>query len=175
MDQVAGTDGAATIWHDIMEAAHAGQPNEPFPRPAGVVETWICAHDGSVASGCADAMPERFVVDALSSAPSTSTSASLPLASASATSLASMTVRLVQPAPDTRIATGTLLPLAAEGSAGTRRIEFLVDGHVVGGTDQITATWNWTATTRGRHTLEAASYDTKGNRVVSAPLVVVVE
>ncbi len=175
MDQVAGTDGAATIWHDLMEAAHAGQPNELFPRPASIMETSICAHDGLVAAGCTDAMPERFVVDVLPAASPTPTNVPAPTASDPATSLAPTTVRLVQPAPDTRIAAGTLLPLAAEGSANTQRIEFLVDGHVIGGTEQMKATWNWTATTRGQHTLEAAAYDVFGTRVVSAPLVVVVE
>lgn len=175
MDQVAGMDGAAMIWHDIMEAAHAGQPNEPFPQPAGVVETTICARDGSVAAGCADTMLERFVASTLPSTLSTPMSTPSPAASAPTTSAAPTTVRLVQPAPDTRIAAGTLVLLAAHGSANVQRIEFLVDGHVIGGTTEIEATWTWTATTRGRHTLEVAAYDAGGKRVGSAPVVVVVQ
>ena len=86
-----------------------------------------------------------------------------------------ITIKLVQPAPDTRIMAGTLLPLVAEGSAGTQRIEFVVDGEVIGGTNRASATWNWLATARGQHVIEAVGYDANGNRVVSTPLAVLVE
>lgn len=85
-----------------------------------------------------------------------------------------MAVRMVQPVPDTRIAAGTLLPLVAEAS-GAQRIEFYVNGQLIGGTNQSVATWNWLAATPGRHTIEAAAYDAYGNRTVSTPLLVLVE
>lgn len=38
MQRAFGLKGAVGIWHDVMEAALAGQPAAPFPRPPGLVE-----------------------------------------------------------------------------------------------------------------------------------------
>ncbi|HEY0605452.1 MAG TPA: PBP1A family penicillin-binding protein [Herpetosiphonaceae bacterium] len=86
-----------------------------------------------------------------------------------------MTVRLIQPAPDTAITPGTTVQLLAETSGPITRVEFVVDGQVIGGTSSAATSWNWLATGRGRHTLEAAVYNADGQRVVSSPVVVLVE
>ena len=43
MLQVAGSLGAGYIWKDFMDAILAGQPDEPFPEPPGLVWTGACA------------------------------------------------------------------------------------------------------------------------------------
>jgi 1A family penicillin-binding protein len=86
-----------------------------------------------------------------------------------------MSVRLIQPAPDTMIAPGSTVQLLAETSGPVTRVEFIVDGQVIGGTAGAATSWNWRATGRGRHTLEAAVYNADGQRVLSAPVVVLVE
>jgi 1A family penicillin-binding protein len=272
MDHIAGSDGAGVIWHDIMEAAHAGKPTEAFARPADVVEAPICASDGLLAAGCTDTKQERFVTgmlppaqnsmagkashaqacDVVQGCVATNAVATLsaPTSGAGVSGVVSIlgsvsstytitfgkgdqpdewmfiaegqgprtdavlgawntdvlsagvytlrlelmhsgkpaystqvqvhverqavAVQLVQPAPHTRIAVGTLLPLMAEAS-GAQRIEFLVDDQMIGGTNQPTATWNWLASTPGQHTIKAVAYDASGNRTVSMPLVIVVE
>ncbi len=45
MLDVSGVDGAGPIWHDIMLLAHPTAPAD-FTRPAGLVETEICAPSG---------------------------------------------------------------------------------------------------------------------------------
>lgn len=50
MNGVNGTTGAAPIWNEFMEYAHAGLPVEDFPVPAGVVFAKVCAADGGLAS-----------------------------------------------------------------------------------------------------------------------------
>ncbi len=42
MLQVAGSLGAGYIWKDFMDQTLAGQPDEPFPMPSGVVRAAIC-------------------------------------------------------------------------------------------------------------------------------------
>lgn len=61
MQEVAGANGAGTIWNQIMQQAHEGQPHVPFVRPPEIVEAEICAATGLPADGCADAVNERFV------------------------------------------------------------------------------------------------------------------
>lgn len=43
MLQVAGSLGAGYIWKDFMDATLRGQPDEPFPIPAGLVWAPACA------------------------------------------------------------------------------------------------------------------------------------
>ena len=47
MSRVAGSSGAAPIWHSFMEAAHANLPVREFVRPPGVVDHEICADSGA--------------------------------------------------------------------------------------------------------------------------------
>ncbi len=48
MYNVDGITGAAPIWHNFMEMALKGQPDKPFPRPAGLVILKVCANDGGL-------------------------------------------------------------------------------------------------------------------------------
>jgi len=47
MVNLPGTRGAGPIWHDFMEAAHAGLPVRDFMPPPGIVEYEICADSGA--------------------------------------------------------------------------------------------------------------------------------
>ncbi len=46
MRGVTGVDGAAPIWHDIMQAALRRRPSRPFTPPPGLVQVEICAASG---------------------------------------------------------------------------------------------------------------------------------
>lgn len=48
MVNVDGVTGAAPIWRDYMEMAHAGLPVRDFPVPPGVVFAKVCASDGGL-------------------------------------------------------------------------------------------------------------------------------
>ena len=47
MVNLPGATGAGPIWHNFMEAAHAGLPVSDFVRPPGIVEHEICANSGA--------------------------------------------------------------------------------------------------------------------------------
>ena len=47
MINLPGAAGAGPIWHNFMEAAHAGRPVRDFERPPGIIEYEICAHSGA--------------------------------------------------------------------------------------------------------------------------------
>ncbi len=321
MAEVAGANGAATIWRAIMQSAHAGKPPEPFTRPEGIVEAPICAATGTKVAGCADQVKERFLQDLPPSAsegqyvtvtvggdgaclatdatppaerhtaiflqpppdarawarsaglpqpptipcrppgsPQETAGTSRPAAVAAVTSpvpgeqvggsvtvrgsaagqytlmygagsapttwspIASgvggvengflgtwptdslttgdytlrlivalpgspeqevrvsvkvnheaVTVRLLQPAPDTVVKqTGQLL-LSAEAGGPAVRIEFLVDDQVVAGIDGTNAAWSWTTAGVGRHTVSAVAIGPGGARIRSQPVVIRVE
>ncbi len=64
MDRVAGSMGAAPIWHDFMEAALRDKPVRDFPRPPGIVEMEICADSGTQPSPyCPRRKMEIFAAD----------------------------------------------------------------------------------------------------------------
>ncbi|MGC9083250.1 MAG: transglycosylase domain-containing protein, partial [Anaerolineae bacterium] len=64
MDRVAGSMGAAPIWHDFMEAALKGKPVRDFVRPPGIVEREICADSGAQPSPyCPRRRMEIFAAD----------------------------------------------------------------------------------------------------------------
>ena len=46
-----GVSGAAPIWNDVMEAAHAGQPVAEFAQPPGLVQLEVCTDSGAQAVG----------------------------------------------------------------------------------------------------------------------------
>lgn len=50
MNNVDGITGAAPIWHDYMEMAHAGTPIHQFSTPSGIVFASVCSGDGGLAS-----------------------------------------------------------------------------------------------------------------------------
>ena len=57
MQEVAGVNGAGTIWREIMDRYHAGRPILVFPSPSGISTAAICADTGALA---ADACPSRI-------------------------------------------------------------------------------------------------------------------
>jgi penicillin-binding protein 1C len=62
MINLPGAAGAAPIWHQFMEAAHADLPVRDFVRPPGVVEYEICAESGAQPSEyCPSRKVEVFV------------------------------------------------------------------------------------------------------------------
>jgi hypothetical protein len=56
MLNVEGTTGAAPIWHNFMERAHAGRPILDFVRPETVIDLEVCADSGTLPSR---ACPQR--------------------------------------------------------------------------------------------------------------------
>ncbi len=48
MANLPGSEGAAPIWHAVMEWAHKDLEILPFPRPEGLVEREICATSGEI-------------------------------------------------------------------------------------------------------------------------------
>src|SRR6266545_4789239 len=62
MQEVAGSNGAGSIWRAIMDLYHQGRPIEQFQRPAGIGTATICADTGSLAgNACPHPIEERFV------------------------------------------------------------------------------------------------------------------
>jgi membrane carboxypeptidase/penicillin-binding protein PbpC len=62
MAEVAGSNGAALIWRDLMIAYNQGRPAQPFARPSGVEEAPVCADTGGKAGeACPHPISELFV------------------------------------------------------------------------------------------------------------------
>ncbi len=85
------------------------------------------------------------------------------------------TVRLVAPLPDQLVKLTSSVQLQAAVAGPAARLEFLVDGQVVGSLAELRGTVTWTALAPGRHTITAAAVLASGERVGSAPVVVRVE
>jgi 1A family penicillin-binding protein len=57
-----GITGAAPLWHDVMEIALSKMPVEDFTRPAGMVESEVCAVSGKLPSpSCPHRILEVFI------------------------------------------------------------------------------------------------------------------
>ena len=62
MKEVSGISGAAPIWHDVMLAAHRGQPVTAFAQPQGLVRTEVCALSGLLPTAeCPHRVMEIFI------------------------------------------------------------------------------------------------------------------
>jgi membrane peptidoglycan carboxypeptidase len=62
MQKVAGSLGAAPIWHNVMERSLQGQPALPFVEPAGIQHIAVCADSGTLpSSACPRQREEVFV------------------------------------------------------------------------------------------------------------------
>jgi 1A family penicillin-binding protein len=62
MEEVAGSNGAGTIWRAIMELYHQGRPPQPFVRPEGLNSVAICSDTGALAGdACPNTKDELFV------------------------------------------------------------------------------------------------------------------
>jgi 1A family penicillin-binding protein len=62
MEEVAGSNGAGSIWREIMERYHQDRPPQPFLRPAGLDVVTICADTGALAGdACPNRMDEQFI------------------------------------------------------------------------------------------------------------------
>ena len=62
MQEVAGVNGAGTIWRAIMDAFQQGRPIQPFQRPPGIGTATICADTGALAGdACPNRMEEHFI------------------------------------------------------------------------------------------------------------------
>jgi 1A family penicillin-binding protein len=62
MEEVAGSNGAGTIWRAIMELYHQGRPPQPFVRPEGLSSVAICADTGALAGdACSNTLDELFI------------------------------------------------------------------------------------------------------------------
>lgn len=63
MLNVSGVSGAAPIWNAVMQSAHR-QPPEAFERPAGLVETIVCADSGLLpGAACPHRKQELFLAE----------------------------------------------------------------------------------------------------------------
>jgi len=62
MERVAGSRGAAPIWHDFMEKALEGMPVENFVRPPGLEEVEVCSVSGMLPTEhCPHKVKEIFI------------------------------------------------------------------------------------------------------------------
>jgi membrane carboxypeptidase/penicillin-binding protein PbpC len=62
MQEVAGVNGAGTIWRAIMDLYDQGRSPQPFARPAGISSATICADTGALAGdACPDPLDELFI------------------------------------------------------------------------------------------------------------------
>lgn len=62
MQEVAGVNGAGSIWNAIMERYHEGRPIQPFARPDRISIVTICADTGALAGeACPNRRDELFV------------------------------------------------------------------------------------------------------------------
>ncbi len=70
MDHVAGSVGAAPIWHAFLARALEGTPPHDFPRPQGIVDREVCAMSGVQPSPyCPERRTEIFAYDHLPPGP----------------------------------------------------------------------------------------------------------
>lgn len=62
MDRVAGSLGAAPIWHDFMEAALEGTPEVNLQRPPGLQDVEVCSISGMLPTeDCPSRVREAFI------------------------------------------------------------------------------------------------------------------
>ncbi|MBK9712816.1 MAG: transglycosylase domain-containing protein [Kouleothrix sp.] len=62
MQEIAGVNGAGTIWREIMDQFQQGRPAQPFRKPPGIVDATICADTGALAGdACPNRVGEHFV------------------------------------------------------------------------------------------------------------------
>jgi 1A family penicillin-binding protein len=62
MQEVAGSNGAGTIWRELMGRYHTGRPAQPFHTPAGISSATICADTGALAGdACPNRREEHFI------------------------------------------------------------------------------------------------------------------
>ncbi len=50
MQRIAGSIGAAPIWHNVMRRGLAGRPVQPFSEPPGIMRMKVCADTGTLPS-----------------------------------------------------------------------------------------------------------------------------
>ena len=64
MQKVAGSLGAAPIWHNVMARALEGQPARPFTPPPGVSRSAVCADSGTLpGEACPQQREEMFAAE----------------------------------------------------------------------------------------------------------------
>jgi 1A family penicillin-binding protein len=62
MEEVAGSNGAGTIWRALIELYEQDRPPQPFVQPAGLSSVAICADTGALAGdACPNTMNELFI------------------------------------------------------------------------------------------------------------------
>lgn len=63
MRDITGLTGAAPIWQEFMRAVLQGRPDEPFPRPEGILQQEVCALSGFLPTpACTGTRLEWFIV-----------------------------------------------------------------------------------------------------------------
>ena len=64
MQKVAGSLGAAPIWHNVMARALEGQPAQPFTLPQGINRSAVCADSGTLpGEACPQQREELFAAE----------------------------------------------------------------------------------------------------------------
>ncbi len=62
MQEIAGVNGAGTIWRALMDDVQQDRPIQQFQRPPGVTTATICADTGALAGdACPSPMQEHFI------------------------------------------------------------------------------------------------------------------
>jgi 1A family penicillin-binding protein len=85
-------------------------------------------------------------------------------------------VRILSPAPDSRVPAGQPLQVKLEASdnLGIGRVEILLDGTRAAALTSAPFEWSWGAPTAGAHQLQAVAYDLAGNTTYSAVIALTV-
>lgn len=192
MVNISGVDGAAPIWRDVMLAASDGLPQRSFEPPASLVRASVCTPTGLVpGASCPSPTIEWFVAgtqpqdvesyyvtDAtgeLRLAPPVEARAWALDAGVALTTTAGEAVgggalvHIVRPGAGTVLWRSPELlrdevMLRAAVPAGTRQVEFLVDGALVGVTNGDDARLIW-ALEDGTHELEVRAQLENGTTV----------
>ena len=64
MQQLAGSTGAAPIWHNVMSRSLEGSPPQPFTEPQGIQHIAVCADSGTLPSeACPSQWQDVFASD----------------------------------------------------------------------------------------------------------------
>ena len=64
MQKIAGTIGAAPIWHNVMQRSLQGKPAQPFVEPPGIMRIKVCADTGTLPSvACPKQREEVFAAN----------------------------------------------------------------------------------------------------------------
>ncbi len=173
MKNVSGVDGAAPIWHTVMEAALKGRPVRDFVRPEGLVDVEICALSGQLPGpDCPHRITETFIAGTAPTETCTMHPSQLSAFSSQPSALASP-IRLTSPdtgavyrLDPTQPRAMQKLRVAAEAEVAFEHVILLVDGQPLAQFSTPPYTYLWPLQP-GMHTFAAVGVAADGSQTSS--------